>query len=97
MTNLNINSQHSSGNCEQVAVTVCCEEEEEVLFLFIAVNGIRLSVTPIRSKKKLQADDATSALRFPKKIFHFYFRKDARKTKILYIKNKTKKLKILQK
>jgi hypothetical protein len=41
MTNLKIISQHSSGNSEHVAVTVCFEEEEEeeVLFLFIGVNG----------------------------------------------------------
>jgi hypothetical protein len=45
MTNLKINSQHSSGNSAHVAVTVCCEEEElreeEFLFLFIGVDGIR--------------------------------------------------------
>jgi hypothetical protein len=38
MMNLKINSQQSSGKCEHVAATVCCEEEE-VLFLFIGVNG----------------------------------------------------------
>jgi hypothetical protein len=38
--NLKINSQQSSGNCEHVAVTVCCEEEEEVGFVSIGVNGM---------------------------------------------------------
>jgi hypothetical protein len=39
---LKINSQQSSGNCEHVAVTVCCEEEEEeVGFVsIIGVNGM---------------------------------------------------------
>jgi hypothetical protein len=43
MTNLKINSQHSSGNSAHVAATVCCFEElraeEQVFFLFIGVNG----------------------------------------------------------
>jgi hypothetical protein len=41
---LKINSQQSSGNCEHVAETVSCEEEEEeeeVGFVSIGVNGMR--------------------------------------------------------